>query len=296
MYGYKVKINSFPQIVFACETTLSDYAWDSRGRENILEISYSYASSRTFVINKKEFIFHNGTLQCLWADDVAESTCEPGEPITIITAAAELIGASCTLCEITEELAQDHSWMLLPLFWDNLPPDVELDLINRLYNIIRYHSQKQENNRVACASEFLMLLYDADRLTRNMVMGQKQRDKDYYIRKADYIMETQFAERITLASVAAQMNISAVYLSAIYKAHKNINFSDYLLRVRMKHAQQLLLDPNIPTSKVAYLCGFRDESYFRKKFKDFFGMNIGECRKIKNGLTLYHTSPVREKA
>ena len=295
MYGYKAQIDSLPQMVFACETTLSDYAWKNNQRGNILEIAYSYATARSFILRGKEHMLQNSVLSCVWADESIESSCQPGMAVTIISVAAELSDASCTFCEITEAVAQDDSCLVLPLFCDNLTPDVEVDLMNRIYNVIRLNSQKQENNRVACASEFLMLLYEIDRLTRNRVMSQRQKDKDYYIRKADYIMETKYAEKITLASVAAELNISPVYLSSVYKAHKNINFSDYLLRVRMKHAQQLLLDPNIPTSKVTYLCGFRDESYFRKKFKAFFGMNIGECRKIKNGLTLYHAAPVREK-
>ena len=80
----------------------------------------------------------------------------------------------------------------------------------------------------------------------------------------------------------------------MYKYITGINFSEQLLNVRMKHAEKLLIDRNIPTAKVAELCGFCDESYFRKKFKCFFGINVKECRQIKNGLTLYHAKPQRK--
>ena len=92
-----------------------------------------------------------------------------------------------------------------------------------------------------------------------------------------------------------EINVNApVYLSAVYKANTGVTFSDQLLKVRMRHAESLLLSQSIPTAKVAGLCGFCDESYFRKQFKKFFGMNVKEYRNIKNGITLYHAKPLRK--
>lgn len=109
------------------------------------------------------------------------------------------------------------------------------------------------------------------------------------------IVGSVYSEKITLQSIASELNISPVYLSTIYKECTGINFSEQLLNVRMKHAEELLINRNIPTSRVVVHCGFCDESYFRKKFKQFFGMNIREYRQIKNGFTLYHEKPQRKK-
>ena len=73
-----------------------------------------------------------------------------------------------------------------------------------------------------------------------------------------------------------------------------MTFSDKLLQVRMKHAEEMLCDQNVPTAKVAALCGFCDEAYFRKQFKKFFGINVKEYRALKNGITLYHDKPLRK--
>ena len=61
----------------------------------------------------------------------------------------------------------------------------------------------------------------------------------------------------------------------------------------MKKATELLINSDIPTSKVAFLTGYSDESYFRKRFKNYFGMTVKEYRLIKKGLTLYHSKPER---
>ena len=114
------------------------------------------------------------------------------------------------------------------------------------------------------------------------------------MKKIDFIIQSKYNEKITLSSVASELNISPVYLSTIYKEAVGINFSEQVLNIRMKHAEKLLIDQNIPTAKVAELCGFCDESHFRKKFKQFFGLNVKEYRQIKNGLTLYHDKPIRK--
>jgi len=179
---------------------------------------------------------------------------------------------------------------LLPAFIDDLPLPHELELLKTLHSIIKFSSSGAENETAAFVSCFFRLLCQVDGITREY-LGSKAQRGNYYIKKVDYIIESSYGEKVTLQSVAAELNISPVYLSAVYKSGCGINFSEQLLNVRMRHAERMLLDQNIPTAKVAELCGFCDENYFRKKFRQFFGMNVREYRKIKNGVTLYHKKP-----
>ena len=77
----------------------------------------------------------------------------------------------------------------------------------------------------------------------------------------------------------------------MYKKTTGRTILEYLLMYRMRKAEALLENSNMPTAKIALAVGFEDENYFRKKFKQYFGMNIREYKSIKRGNTLYHDKP-----
>lgn len=289
MYGYKIKINSLPKLLWACETTVNDYVWENRNRKDALEISFSKFNTKTVISEGKTYMLKNSALSCIVADEKIESFCEPGSPITIVSVAVSIINLEYTCCNITEADCEDASYLLIPLFIEQLPLADELDLIKSLHKIIKFSADCSESKNMAFYASFYELLYKVDLITRKSYA--KNKNTNYYIKKIDYLLECKYNQKLTLDSIASELNISPVYLSTLYKKLKGINISDQLLNIRMKHAEKLLLDQNIPTAKVASLCGFCDETYFRKKFKQYFGMNVREYRQIKNSLTLYHPKP-----
>lgn len=292
MYGYKLKINGLPILTWACETTLNNYEWKNRNSKDMLEIAFAKFDTMNLIINNNSYTLKKSALSCVMANERRESFCEPESPITIVSVAVKFSDFMFEPCELTEADSCDKTKLLLPAYLEDLPLSDELDLIKTLHKIIKLSSNNSENENAAFISKFFELLYKIDLMIRNK--SSNNQNDNYYIKKIHYIIESKFSEKITLQSVASELNISPIYLSTVYKDSSGINFSEHLLNIRMKHAETLLIDQNIPTSKVAELCGFCDESYFRKKFKQFFGMNVREYRQIKNGFTLYHEKPQRK--
>ena len=294
MYGYKLKINSLPKLVWACETTLNNYEWKNRNSKDMLEIAFEKFNTHNIIINNKSYTLKKSALTCVMTDERREAFCEPESLITIVSVADKFSDFMFEACELTEADSRDKTKLLLPAYLEDLPLSDELDLIKTLHKIIKLTSNNSGNENAAFMSNYFELLYKIDLITRNK-SSSKNQNSNYYINKINYIIESKYSEKITLQSVASELNISPIYLSTMYKDSCGINFSEQLLNIRMKNAENMLIDQNIPTSKVAELCGFCDESYFRKKFKQFFGMNVREYRQIKNGFTLYHEKPQRKK-
>jgi len=295
MYGYKIKIECLPQIVWACETTVDNYEWTNRNTHDILEISFTKFGVKNVTINNNSYTLKNSALSCIAADEKRQAFCEAGKPITIVSVAVRLSDFKYEAREITEADLHDDQNLVLPAFLEDLPIYYELELTKALHKIIKLSSENSEKQRIALIAAFFELLYKVDEITRNQ-FDVKNSKTNYYVKKIDYIISSKYNEKITLSSVASELNISPVYLSALYKEAVGINFSEQVLNIRMKHAEKLLIDQNIPTAKVAELCGFCDESHFRKRFKQFFGLNVREYRQIKSGLTLYHDKPIRKSS
>lgn len=94
-----------------------------------------------------------------------------------------------------------------------------------------------------------------------------------------YIMEN-YAEDITLFSVAEIVSVSGEHLSRTFKKDTGFGFNEYLNLVRLKKADEMLrLEPEKSISEIAISCGFNDSNYFSDKFKGAYGISPIKYRK-----------------
>lgn len=88
--------------------------------------------------------------------------------------------------------------------------------------------------------------------------------------------------KVTLKEVAAHFDFSPNYLGHIFKEETGVNFSDYLLDLRMKRVCELLIDPSFKIYEIAERVGYKNIIYFNRQFKQMSGMSPGEYRKKHN--------------
>ena len=58
---------------------------------------------------------------------------------------------------------------------------------------------------------------------------------------------------------------------------------EYIRKIRMQRAAELLQDPAQSIAEVSYQTGFEDPSYFSRTFKEYFGITASQFRKGGNG-------------
>lgn len=95
----------------------------------------------------------------------------------------------------------------------------------------------------------------------------------------NYIHE-HYAEELTLAELSDMVFISRNHLSIIFKNITGETFNNYLTRVRIEKARELLLERNMLVYEVAERVGYKNIPYFSTLFKKISGMNPTEL--IKN--------------
>ena len=93
----------------------------------------------------------------------------------------------------------------------------------------------------------------------------------------DYIVKN-LSRKINLEEIAKASGFSAPYFSTIFKEEMGENFSGYLNRLRVEKASRLLTGTRYNLSKIANQCGFGDQSWFSKTFKQYTGMSPGKYR------------------
>jgi two-component system response regulator YesN len=84
---------------------------------------------------------------------------------------------------------------------------------------------------------------------------------------------------LSLEEVASSAQISPGYLSRLLKLETGFSFVDYLTRVRITKAVQIMSDPAVKVYEVAEAVGYQSQHYFSRAFKRVFGRSPVEFRK-----------------
>ncbi len=83
---------------------------------------------------------------------------------------------------------------------------------------------------------------------------------------------------LSVETIAAELALSRVQLYRKVKALTGCTPVDLLRKARLSKALELLADPELTVSEIAYRVGFTSPSYFTKCFKDEYGKVPGEVR------------------
>jgi AraC-like DNA-binding protein len=114
-------------------------------------------------------------------------------------------------------------------------------------------------------------------LSNQIVVRQENAEPPVITKAKKYIEEHQ-SEDISLGDVAKAVNTSSFYFCKIFRKLTGINFTDYLSRLRIERAKNLLLNPNLRISEIAYEIGFQSLTHFNRVFKRVVGQAPTEFR------------------
>jgi two-component system response regulator YesN len=94
----------------------------------------------------------------------------------------------------------------------------------------------------------------------------------HLLRATAHILQ-HYREELTLSSVADAVYVSDYYLSHLFRRELNMTFSDYVCRVRIGKAREILQGgKDIRIQEITEQVGFNDPNYFSKSFKKITGM------------------------
>ncbi|WP_438347765.1 response regulator transcription factor [Paenibacillus sp. FA6] len=130
-----------------------------------------------------------------------------------------------------------------------------------------YFRKMDEAKVVSDAVSLLQSFLDK---VRQMIASMDNKDSIRVQQLLDYMHE-HYAEQLTLAELSGHFHFNTSYLSSYFSAHTKEGFSEYLNKIRIEKATELLNDVSIMISDISARVGYSDHSYFCKVFKKFTG-------------------------
>lgn len=151
---------------------------------------------------------------------------------------------------------------------------VDLAKLKAAYFNSRVLSQKEHEATVKLLQIFAQQLA----MMSNQIVVQQDNAEPPVITRAKEFIKQHQTEDISLGQVAKAVNTSTFYFCKMFKKVTGINFTDYVSRVRIESAKNLLLNPNLRVSEIAYEVGFQSLTHFNRVFKKIIGQSPTEYR------------------
>jgi two-component system response regulator YesN len=99
-------------------------------------------------------------------------------------------------------------------------------------------------------------------------------------RAKSYIDKAFANADLSLTEVAAQVHLSPNHFSVVFSQEMGETFRDYLIRIRIERAKELLRTTSMKCYEVAYQCGYNDAHYFSHIFKKATGLSPQSYRNL----------------
>lgn len=93
------------------------------------------------------------------------------------------------------------------------------------------------------------------------------------------IIDRTYHEPITIQSLSGQVYLSPNYLRSIFRDKTGMTIHDYLTRIRLEKAKEMLADPSLKVQDIAQKIGYESTSYFISLFLKNQGVTPNEYRK-----------------
>jgi len=114
--------------------------------------------------------------------------------------------------------------------------------------------------------------------------GQKhedeERDEPSWLARVLERIAAEHSERLALGDLGAEAGVHPVHLSRVFRRWVGEGIGDYVRRLRIRSACELMLNPEMPMAEISFATGFADQSHFTRSFRKTTGMTPARFREM----------------
>ncbi len=112
----------------------------------------------------------------------------------------------------------------------------------------------------------------------NQIAVQNANAEPPAITRAKQFIQEHSSEKLSLGQVASAVHTSLYYFCKLFHKATGVTFTEYVARTRAERAKNLLLNPHLRVSEIAYEAGFQSLTHFNRVFKRIAGESPTQYR------------------
>ena len=117
-------------------------------------------------------------------------------------------------------------------------------------------------------------------LKGNELMIQTARTEPPVVTRAKQLIRERFAEDLSLRMISSAVNTSRFYFCKQFRKATGLSLTEFVSRIRIEKAKNLLLNRNLRVSEIAYAIGFQSLTHFNRAFKRIVGRSPTAYRSL----------------
>ncbi len=109
----------------------------------------------------------------------------------------------------------------------------------------------------------------------------------FWLRRVKEKLKAECCSRLTLQELASEAGVHPVHLSRSFRRFAGHGLGEYLRRLRVRQACELMMNPDLSLADIAFATGFADQSHFTRTCHAITGASPGALRSIfrEHGVT-----------
>ncbi|MEF2245278.1 MULTISPECIES: AraC family transcriptional regulator [unclassified Paenibacillus] len=147
-----------------------------------------------------------------------------------------------------------------------------------MFSALNIHDQMKH-----CTLDEMVLVLKEQAISIAEYMNESRNDNHAEkMNELKQFMKEHLAEDLSLESLAARVHLSSNYVSTLFGTITGESFSEYLNRVRLECAADMLVDQiKLTVAEVAVSVGYRNSQYFCTRFKAKYGITPLQYRNLE---------------
>lgn len=133
-------------------------------------------------------------------------------------------------------------------------------------------------NQCTSIQEIENYITDKIKTISNCICDIRRSDGKCVIDDIKEYIDRYYYTDITLVQLSNKYYMNANYLSQLFKQETGIGFSEYITQVRLKKAEDLLLNTKLKTYEISQMVGYTDSRYFGKVFTKHYNYTPSQFR------------------
>ncbi len=134
-----------------------------------------------------------------------------------------------------------------------------------------FHSRVIESKQYMAMVSLLTIFAEHLSTAASQILIQSSNDEPTMVVKARQYIDEHSGDEIPLNEISRVLNVSTFHFCKTFKKATGMTFTEYLARTRVEKARNLLLNPNLRISEIAYGCGFGSIGHFNRVFRRIVG-------------------------
>ncbi|GHU58207.1 hypothetical protein FACS189444_1510 [Spirochaetia bacterium] len=151
---------------------------------------------------------------------------------------------------------------------------IQKDIIDMFNELVYAWVDRQPGYIIKTRGLLLLVLHRFLELT---VFSDRMSAKDYRVQKTTRYIAKHYAEKIMVKDMARMAGLNTVYFGALFAQETGLTLNQYVNRMRVKNAENLLRSGEYTVADAAEHCGYADVFHFYKQFKAVMGIPPSHC-------------------